>query len=179
MRRIVHTLIPLLALLALALPVPARAEVEWCKNCKSQVVTAGAEISPTEVEWCKKDPVVRLNGTQLQVWVAIPAQYQPLVTGPVRVAVNTPEGVARELVSTDEGFNGYGEAVTFGDIKGSIRYRAFPTEIRVSVPIDGSRLAPGEVVPVRVEIIPDNAPAMGVRGTSDRTTARLIVIGKY
>jgi hypothetical protein len=157
MRRIVHTLIPLLALLALALPAPARAEVEWCK----------------------KDPVVRLNGTELQIWVAIPAQYQPLVNGPVQVEVGTPKGVRRELVYTDSGFNGYGEAVTFGDIKGSIKAGAFPTEIRVRVPIDGSRLAPGEVVPVQVEIIPDNAPAVSVLGTSNETTAKLIVIGKY
>ena len=42
------------------------------------------------MEWCKKDPVVRLGGTLVQIWVAVPAEHQALVDGPVEVEM--PDG---------------------------------------------------------------------------------------
>jgi hypothetical protein len=69
--------------------------------------------------WCARDPIVRVNGTQLQIWVAIPEQYLPFVNGPIRTTVLTPAGVTREVVYLDEGFNGYGEVVTWGDLRAS------------------------------------------------------------
>lgn len=151
--------IPVLALLLalLILTLPARAEVEWCK----------------------KDPIVRLNGTQVQILVAVPSQYEALVNGPVQVEVKTPKGVVRELVFTDEGFNGHGEVVTFSDLKGAVKNKTFTTEIRVRVPLDGSRLTAGEVVPVQVEVIPDNAPSIVARGTSNLTQVKLSITGRY
>ena len=52
------------------------------------------------VGWCRADPVVRLNGTEVQVWVAIPEQYKSLVNGPIDVVVRTPAGVTREVAAT-------------------------------------------------------------------------------
>ncbi len=153
-RLLVSTLFPLLAILALALPVRA------------------------ELIWCKQDPVVRLDGTTVQIWVAVPAQYQVTVNGPVEVEVGTPRGVARELVSTDDGFNGHGEVVSFSDLKVGVKNRVFPTEIRVKVPVDRSQLATGEIVPVQVEVIPENADHVTVRGTSDITRVVLLVAGQ-
>ncbi|MEA2598977.1 MAG: hypothetical protein QOF01_5446, partial [Thermomicrobiales bacterium] len=47
-----------------------------------QINTASAGIS-----WCRADPGVALNGTVVQIWVAIPLEYQPLVDGPIQVTI--------------------------------------------------------------------------------------------
>lgn len=151
--RIVSALIPLLAILLLALPAQA-------------------------VIWCKTDPIVKLNGTQVQILVSMPEEYVPLVNGPTSVTVATPLSVTRQLIYTDAGFNGYGEAVSFTDLRGNVKNNTFATYIRVQVPIDRTGLASGEVVPVQVEVIPDNAKPVVVSGTSDSTQVYLAITGR-
>lgn len=147
------TLVQLLAVLALALPAQA-------------------------VRWCKTDPIVQLNGTSVQVLVSVPEEYAPLVNGPIRVEVRTPLAVARELVFTDSGFNGYGEDVSFTNLKGDVKNNTFPTEIQVQVPVDRSHLGKNTKVPVQVEVYPDNAALAVAQGTSDGTTVKLSVTGR-
>ena len=151
--RAVSALIGLLAVLPLALPVQA-------------------------VLWCKTDPVVRLNGTQVHILVALPEEYVPYVTGPTEVEIKTPKGVVRELLFTDPGFNGHGEVVHFNDLRGTVRSKTFPTEIRVKVPIDKGLLGSGVTVPVQVEVIPDNALPVVVLGTSDLTMVKTTITGR-
>ena len=127
--------------------------------------------------WCFSDPIVRLNGTRIQILVGIPEGYQPLVNGPIEVEIKTPDGTTRELILTDAGFNGHGEVVRFGDLdddeaRGA---KAFTTKIKVRVPIDKRRLAPHTQVPVRVDITPENAAPVVVVGTSADTTASLTI----
>lgn len=132
MRRFVlTTLFSLLAILVLAAPVGADG-------------------------WCQADPIVRLNGTTLvQVLVAIPVVYVPLVDDPTRVEMKTPQQVQRELLYVDAGFNGKGEDFSFSDIGGgnmtATQYRVW---IKVTVPVDYDD---GDV-PVRVTVIPSNGP---------------------
>lgn len=159
MRRLAVTvLIPCLAILALIVPADAA------------------------VKWCKSDPIVALDGTHVQILVAIPEDYQSLVNGPIAVEVGTPSSVERELILTDAGFNGYGEVVHFTDLfslSSIIQINnTFTTRIRVQVPIDRSSLAETDVIPTEVTIIPDNAPAVVVSGTTDRTTAQLSIKGR-
>src|SRR5919199_3862202 len=66
--------------------------------------------------WCQGDPVVELNGTNVQIVVSILEDNGDLVTGPIQVDVATPKSVSRQMVFTDSGFNGYGEQVTFSDL---------------------------------------------------------------
>ena len=156
MRRFaISAIVPLLALLFLALPANA-----------GQI-------------WCKADPIVRLNGTEVQIWVAIPEDYQGHVNGPIAVEVATHASVDREVTFTDAGFNGFGETVRFTDLKGTIKDTVFPVLVRVRVPIDRTGLGRKVTVPVRVEVIPDNASAITVTGTSDLTEVRLLVAGRY
>src|SRR5215207_8186846 len=113
-------------------------------------------VSPASAgwTWCQSDPVVRLNGHAVQLLVAIPEPYVALVTGPVEVTVKTPAGVSQVLVGTDAGFNGYGEQVTFGELPGTVSADGtFVASIRVRVPIDATRLAAGELVPVQLTIL--------------------------
>lgn len=88
--------------------------------------------------WCARDPIVSLDGNIVQVWVAIPDEYVHLVNGPIDVQFKTPAGMARSVVLTDDGFNGYGEVVSFADDpKGSVNPKgSFTVRIWVSVPID-------------------------------------------
>lgn len=140
-RLIMSAILPLLAVIFLAVPADAG------------------------LTWCKADPIVRLNGTDVQIWVAIPEAYQPHVSGPIEVEVQTPEPVTREVVFTDAGFNGHGEVVRFTDLDGIVLNDAFPTIIRVTVP-------------VQVEVVRENAPTLTVIGTNALTQVGLTVTGK-
>jgi hypothetical protein len=66
--------------------------------------------------WCRVDPQVTLNGTPIQMWVEIPAEYVPYVSGPVRTTISTPKEVNRQLIFRDTGFNGYGEDVNWSNL---------------------------------------------------------------
>ncbi len=113
-------------------------------------------------EWCPKDPVVRLNGTPVQILVAVPVGDVHRVTGPIEVAVATPADIARELVLTDAGFNGFGEEVGFVDLSRSEGPGTrFPVRVTVRVPTSG-----GAPIPMQVAIIPDNARAVVAEGSS-------------
>jgi hypothetical protein len=87
--------------------------------------------------WCLKDPIVNLNGSDVQIWVGIPDEFVPAVNGPIAVDVRTPAGVTQQVVLLDEGFNGYGEIVTFGTHAGVIAGDgSFDAELTVRVPVD-------------------------------------------
>lgn len=156
MRRVaISILVPLLAVLCLVLPAQAA------------------------LKWCKGDPIVKLNGAQVQILVDIPEEYLTLVNGPIDFNISTPKSVARQLIFTDSGFNGYGEIVRFTDSSSFVQINSsFTAEIRVRVPVDESRLGVAEVVPVKVTIIPDNAQTVVVVGTSKDTTAKLLIKGR-
>jgi hypothetical protein len=88
--------------------------------------------------WCSKDPIVRLNGEDVQIWVGIPEEFVPSVTGPVQVKVYVPIGVRKRLIYVDEGFNGYGEKVKFTETD-ALALRpdgSFDVMIKASVPVD-------------------------------------------
>ncbi|MDQ3855182.1 MAG: hypothetical protein M3281_02150 [Chloroflexota bacterium] len=126
--------------------------------------------------WCKRDPIVRLNGTEVQILVGVPRQYESLVNGPVDVEVRTPRSVRREVVLKDSGFNGYGETVTFRNAGTADRESgSFETRVRVQLPIDSSRLAEGEEVPVLVEVLPENGVKVTAVGTARETELQLVV----
>lgn len=154
MRRIV--VLPLLLVLIL-LPLPAR-------------VYAG-------VTWCESDPVVSLNGTLVDISVAIPLEYLLLVDGPVHYTIKTPSSVARHVIVSDVGFVAHGVRVDFADRRGGIDGNSFNTTIQVSVPIDESKLAPGETVPMKLTVRPLNAPTEVVYGTTDSTAVSLWITG--
>jgi hypothetical protein len=114
------------------------------------------------VSWCRSDPIVRIQGYTAQILVGVPAQYVSLVDGPIDVRIDIPSTFSREVVMTDAGFNGYGERVRWGTSYNQVR-------LVVTVPIDESRLGPGEIVPVEVTI---NTPFGNgvIYGDSTQTT---------
>ena len=149
----------LLPLIVLARPLPARA--------------AGIDAL-----WCKSDPVVLLNGTIVDITAEIPLEYLSLVNGPVAYVVQTPTNVTRSVVVTDLGYNGYGATVKFTNRTWGLEGKRFWTSVRVTVPIDRSRLAVGESVPVRLTVFPQNALPMVIEGTSAGTVMSLWIRGQ-
>ncbi len=123
-------------------------------------------------DWCLKDPVVELNGVRVQIVVAIPAEHIGLVNGPIDVEVATPRGTERELVFTDDGFNGHGEVVRFTDL-GRAPGTSFPARIRVVVPLSGDT-----TIPVQVTVTPATADSVIVRGTSSNVTVALPIVNR-
>jgi hypothetical protein len=132
-----------------------------------------AQPASAGIIWCRADPTVALNGTEVQIWVAMPAEYQLSVGGPIRVTVKTPEGSARQLLRTDAGFNGYGEAVSFassGD--GDVNDGSFSIQVWVSVPAGG-----GTDIPIQVQIAPANGDTIWDSGTNGGLRVKARVVG--
>jgi hypothetical protein len=98
------------------------------------------------VSWCRADPIVRIQGYDVQMWVGVPAGYEQYVTGPISFRIETPPGYDRKVVMTDSGFNGYGEVVTWGDTWGQAK-------LSVKVPMNQAALGWGVQVPVELTIV--------------------------
>lgn len=92
--------------------------------------------------WCARDPIVRINGHDVQMWVAVPAEYVSLVSGPIDIQILTAQPVDAEVLFLDEGFNGYGETVTFGALKRGKVYSngSFDLQLKVKVPINDKKI---------------------------------------
>lgn len=132
------------------------------------------------VTWCRADPIVELDGTEVQIWVAIPADYEHLVTGPIRVTVFTPNKVSKETTFLDKGFNGYGEEVIFKHRGKVTDSGSFPVEIKVQVPLDNRQLNREfglRDIPVLVDIITGDGQVFQVEGNNQATGASLHVRG--
>lgn len=98
------------------------------------------------VSWCRADPIVRIHGHTIQMWVGVPEGYEQYVTGPISFKIDTPPGIERKVIMTDSGFNGYGETVTWGDSWGQAK-------LTVKVPMDQAALGAGVEVPVELTIV--------------------------
>ena len=92
--------------------------------------------------WCARDPIVRINGHDIQMWVAIPTEYVPLVSGPIDIEILTAQPVEAETLFLDEGFNGYGETVRFGLLRKGKTYSdgSFDIQLNVKVPISDKKI---------------------------------------
>jgi hypothetical protein len=123
--------------------------------------------------WCQGDPVVSLNGTEVQIVVSIPEDKQQFVTGPIEVDIATPSSVNRELISTDSGFNGYGETVSFSNLNTPKIGDRFLTKISARIPVSSN----GSAIPVQMTITPSNGRTMTVHGMANRTNAIMLVQG--
>lgn len=128
--------------------------------------------------WCKADPVVSLDDRLVSITVAIPLDYLLLVNGPTQITIRTPPSITHDVVVNDLGFNGHGTEIRFVEGGGAVKEQTFPVEVRVTVPVDRSNLAPDEVVPLEVTVMPDNTLPITVVGTAEETVVDLTVTGR-
>jgi hypothetical protein len=97
------------------------------------------------VTWCRADPIVEVHGHRVQILVGVPEGYEQYVNGPIRTKIDTPPGLTRKVLFMDQGFNGHGETVEWGDLSNALR-------LTVQVPMNQSALGSGVTVPVEVTI---------------------------
>ena len=63
--------------------------------------------------WCRLDPIFRLNGKKLHVYLSGSTALHDVVTGPTAVTLKVPNrGVESEFVWADDGFGGLGYDVS-------------------------------------------------------------------
>lgn len=131
--------------------------------------------------WCKADPVVRLDGTLMDITVSIPPKYLFVVDGPTEILVKSPEGVDRQLILNDLGFMAKGSVVRFTNRSGEVVDGQFPVTVDVYVPVDEDQLLPGEVVPVEVSVLPQSGDSpRSVVGTHKQTRVSPVSVkGQY
>lgn len=127
--------------------------------------------------WCARDPIVTIQGTQLQILIAIPEEYVPYVNGPIHVDVRTPDWAPADLLFVDDGYNGYGEFVTFSIINGNPVYDPSKTQtnVDVMVPIAYDKLPPNTQVPVQVTLIPGKGATKVKNGNARSTSVGLVL----
>jgi hypothetical protein len=133
------------------------------------------------VRWCQADPVVRLNGTEVQFWVSIPEEYTQYVNGPIDIAIAVPKDVSTELLYTDPGFNGHGEIVRFTKLNGAkvAADGSFDVQITVRVPFNASHVKRNQKIPVMVDVMPtEGVPAHVEFGHNKSTTFTITIQGQ-
>lgn len=132
-----------------------------------------ADPADAAFTWCTKDPVIRLNGTTVNILISVPEHSLPLVIDSTEVIVATPPGVRRDLVLTDDGFNGHGEKVfwssTMWDTRTEDGYFVF---VHVRVPVSGN-----EPIPVRVDVRPENGARKVFEGSSSGAWSAVYIPG--
>lgn len=127
--------------------------------------------------WCRADPIVQINGEEVQIWVAIPDDMQHTVNGPIQVLVSKPWGTDAHVTFLDEGFNGHGETVRFFTSGPPNSDGSMDIQIMVSVPVDTSQLPSGTwSFPVMVEVITDNGTTVSA-GNNWWTSTQVTVGG--
>lgn len=136
-------------------------------------------VTPAQADlvYCKVDPVIMLNGTIIDVTAGIPLRYVRFVNGPVQYEIAVPASVDRQLILNDLGYNGHGSVVTFVTTDAEAENGVIPTTMRVHVPIDTTRLAPGEVVPAELSITVDDLTLISVQGTHASTATDVDISG--
>src|SRR5690606_41589166 len=85
-----------------------------------------------------------------------PAGTCPLSLHGALPVFSSPAGVERELLFTDDGFNGFGETVSFVDA-GQIVGDEMPVGVDVNVPYDASQLSDGNLPVLVTDVLPDRS----------------------
>lgn len=123
------------------------------------------------VTWCRADPIVKLNGEEVQIWVAVPQEYASRVTGPIDVTITVPGTVSAKVLFLDAGFNGYGETVTFVRSGSTLPGGIIPMTVVARIPMNGTL----EAVPVQMEIIHDAHEGQFFYGNQYGATATMLI----
>jgi hypothetical protein len=113
-------------------------------------------------QWCEKDPVFLIAGRQVNVVVAIMEDHQPAVVGPIVVTLYVPDDVNATLVSTDDGYNGYGEVASIVPVSWlTVTKRGVQVRVEVILPASLTEM------PVKVIATPADGRTTTARGNAN------------
>ena len=115
------------------------------------------------ISWCRTDPIVRINGERVNIFVNSDEAILKQATGPTQVVVTVPLGVSTELIATDPGF-GFGEVVSFT----TSPYLRVTDSGRVNVVVSAYVPAVGPSLPVQVEVVPASGTATTLQGATNQ-----------
>jgi hypothetical protein len=122
-------------------------------------------VSPVDAgrKWCRVDPTFNIAGITTPVEVAVYQDLQVHVTGPIAVTLSVPPGTPVEVTYVDDGFNGFGEAITIvSDRRLKVTSRGIQVRLQVAVPAS-------KIIPDLVTVAPSSGRASSVPGTTNST----------
>jgi hypothetical protein len=168
-----------------ATPLVAKGGNELIKRFAAAVILLLAILltnlpAHAAVAWCRGDPQVLLDGTLVEIEIALdaPPEYLLKFAGPTRYTIQKPAAVEHVLVPTEAiGMNPHGARVEFTD-GGTVEGTSFPVTIDVVVPLNHG---PHAVIATELTVRILNGEEAGreekVSGTSDLTTMQLTIKG--
>lgn len=124
--------------------------------------------------WCRRDPLFRINGQMVNVWVSIEEGGQYESTGPIKVVLSVPHGVDAEHISSDEGY-GFGYDVKIiqdGKLNEDSDRKEVEIKVKAFVPARTKRDVLVEFVPDAGVLQFDSTIGKTNRWVSVRTRAR-------
>ena len=96
------------------------------------VLILGSTVAYASFNWCPDDPVLLIDGTEVNVIIEVPEGSQGLVNGPVLVNVHVPSNVEAYVIAYGDSF-GHGPEI-------------------VEFIWDGEPVEPGDAIWVQVEV---------------------------
>jgi len=112
------------------------------------VLVAGAPGAEAGRTWCREDPVIKVDGQVVDVFVSSDVAMLSSATGPVKIKITVPSGSSVGVYATDQGF-GDGYAITLATST-TLKKTSTSTPVKVEVyapSADGS-------LPVKVDVTP-------------------------
>jgi len=135
------------------------------------VLCAAAPGAGARPAWCKKDPIVQVDGQTANIVISSHATMDEAATGPVEVVVTAPTGVEAVLRATDDGFGGHGYVVRFA-ASDALANTAHALQVRVEVyaPAADSSL------PVTVEFLPRGAGRLAAGSAAGSANSWVLLV---
>jgi hypothetical protein len=115
----------------------------------ASVAALGASQASAGRTWCKRDPVVKIDGKVADIFLSSYTELDRTTTGPAEIVVSIPRGSTGELLAADRGFGGYGYEVTFL-VDETLKKSSISTQVQVKAFVpsaDGS-------LPLKVDFAP-------------------------
>lgn len=99
--------------------------------------------------WCRMDPVLKIDGQVVDVYLESYQEMNTAATGPTQINVLIPKGSTGTVLATDRGFGGNGYSISFSTSSTLLKTNRH-TQVQVSVyqPANASTL------PVKVYFTP-------------------------
>lgn len=122
-------------------------------------LVVGRERAGAAISWCRTDPVFKIDGQVVDVWVASDVAMKSAATGPTAITVTIPPASSAQCIAKDRGF-GYGYTIVI-ETSEALKKTAVLTPMIVSVSVPSS----DDTLPVKVNLAP-RSPGGVLGGTA-------------
>jgi hypothetical protein len=134
------------------------------------VIATSAHPAAAGRTWCKFDPVLKIDGQVVDIFVSSVVEMKRLATGPTKIIVELPYGSSGSVCAVDSGFGGWGYDIEF-DVNQNLAKSDTHTQVDILV----LQPAAEKSLPVIVEFTPRGVGvlerASAVTGTANKWIA--------